>query len=93
MTSKSWWLPYTNPTGNLISLSEQQLLDCAQGTNGCNGGWMDNTFKYIVENQGISSEASYQYEQREEACNEALGKAAQIRDYDDAPPKDEEAFT
>ncbi|GAU46861.1 hypothetical protein TSUD_385380 [Trifolium subterraneum] len=40
--------------GNLISLSEQQLVDCDEQNHGCNGGYMDDTFNYIIQNQGIA---------------------------------------
>jgi KDEL-tailed cysteine endopeptidase len=37
-------------TGNLYNLSEQELVDCSTTNNGCGGGFMDNAFKYMMEN-------------------------------------------
>jgi KDEL-tailed cysteine endopeptidase len=50
--------------GQLIDLSEEQLVECATGkaygSHGCNGGQMEGAFKYVVEN-GQCSLSSYPY--------------------------------
>lgn len=58
-------------TGKLISLSEQELVDCdvKNGNQGCNGGLMENAFEFITKN-GLTTEDDYPYNGLDETCNE-----------------------
>jgi len=58
-------------TGKLVSLSEQQFVDCAGGSfgnMGCKGGSMDEAFKY-AEQFGICTEESYAYIAKDGSCH------------------------
>lgn len=48
-------------TGELIRLSEQELVDCDNFDYGCDGGNMDNAFRWVIKNGGIDTEADYPY--------------------------------
>lgn len=62
---------YTQATGESISLSEQQLVDCANAFNnfGCQGGLPSQAFEYIKYNGGLDTEESYPYTAANGICN------------------------
>jgi len=50
-------------TGELVALSEQQLVDCDPLDLACSGGLMDNAFLFDENSTGICSEEDYPYVQ------------------------------
>ena len=74
-------------TGKLISLSEQQLVDCDKVDMGCNGGIMDNAFKYVMSNGGIDTEDDYAYTAQTGTCNteKQSHHVVTISGYEDVP--------
>lgn len=82
-------------TGDFISLSEQELVDCDTSYNeGCNGGLMDYAFEFIINNGGIDTEDDYPYTARDGYCDtyRKNAKVVTIDDYEDVPTYDEKAL-
>ena len=77
----------------LISLSEQQLMDCskAEGNKGCQGGAMDNAFTYIKKNGGLDSEEDYAYAGKNGQCDteKEAKHMATISGFKDVTPESE----
>ncbi|KFK43609.1 hypothetical protein AALP_AA1G148800 [Arabis alpina] len=79
--------------GNLVSLSEQQLVDCDRDHNkGCEGGYMDEAFTYIIINHGIALEDTYPYQMKEGSCLSSVTPAVRIRGFKDVLSNNEAAL-
>merc|ERR1712228_1132272 len=82
-------------TGKLVSLSEQQFVDCDKVDSGCQGGLMDNGFRFAEEN-AICTEESYPYKARggscaSSSCTVGLPKGS-VTGFKDVPSDDEQAM-
>ena len=48
-------------TGKLVSLSEQNFLDCDRKDLACRGGMFDTALDFAIKEGGIDTEESYPY--------------------------------
>ena len=77
-------------TGKLVSLSEQQLIDCDTSNNGCGMGIMNKAFLYIQYNHGLDTEDSYPYHAKDEKCKfNPFSVGATDTGYVDVPDNEE----
>jgi C1A family cysteine protease len=77
--------------GQLVDLSEQELVDCAKGLGyfnlGCNGGQMESAFKFVIEH-GQCSLSSYPYTAKDGTC-QTCSALAHITSCSDVRPNDQ----
>jgi len=61
--------------GKLISLSEQELVDCDEQDEGCNGGLPSRAFEEMIdEGAGFELESAYPYEGKSKSCRAEKSK-------------------
>ncbi|CAE8604619.1 unnamed protein product [Polarella glacialis] len=83
-------------SGKLVSLSEQQLVDCSKdGNMGCGGGGMDQAFEYLEKNQ-VCTEESYSYKAAAGTCSQSscivgIPKGS-VKGFKDVPVQDTKAL-
>ncbi|KAK3578863.1 hypothetical protein CHS0354_010224 [Potamilus streckersoni] len=65
-------------TGQLVALSEQQLVDCSSGFGnmGCDSGYVSEAFAYIQSFGGVESEQDYPYIETVQNCMAIKSKVA-----------------
>lgn len=78
----------------LVSLSEQELVDCSHndGNEGCNGGSMDSAYEWIIAHGGICGENSYPYHGHDTAVCKRCTAVVKITSWADVRPNNETAL-
>ncbi|KAF4378700.1 hypothetical protein F8388_006151 [Cannabis sativa] len=82
-------------TKELVSLSEQELVDCSSKNHGCEGGLMEPAFAFIKKQEGITTEKSYPYTASDGSCESSKFKNSPlvtIDGYERVPENDENAL-
>ncbi|KAK1285298.1 Oryzain alpha chain [Acorus calamus] len=83
-------------TGKLVSLSEQELVDCdTLGVDqGCQGGWFTDAFTFVHANGGLDTEQDYPYSGKDAGCDPAKlrRRAAFIEGYKNVTANSEPAL-
>ncbi|KAJ3694273.1 hypothetical protein LUZ60_009753 [Juncus effusus] len=78
-------------TGQMTSLSEQEIIDCVPDTSTCKGGFATDSFNFVISNEGITTEADYPYTATRMTCNadKLPHKTASISGVEYVPMNDE----
>ncbi|KAL8102260.1 hypothetical protein AgCh_026949 [Apium graveolens] len=79
-------------TGELIPLSEQELVDCDEGFKSSVGVQIDHAFEFIVKKGGIHTVNDYPYKAVQGVCDQNVvnnSKVVTINGYGNVPQNDE----
>merc|ERR1712130_746422 len=77
---------YQIKTGNLVNLSEQQMIDCDSTEKGCHGGIIDNSFKFEKTQSGLCKYDEYPYLARKDTCRKCeVVEGTHVSGFVDAP--------
>ncbi|XP_067679038.1 digestive cysteine proteinase 1-like [Haliotis asinina] len=83
-------------TGNLVRLSQQELMDCSwgEGNNACDGGEDFRSYMYIMKTGGLTSEEQYgPYLGADGTCHaKKVSPVVQLSGYVNVTPYDQEAL-
>lgn len=75
---------YFLKTGDLVRLSQQQLMDCSwgEGNNACDGGEDFRAYQWMMKNGGLTSEELYgPYKAQDGKCNKTITPIVQLKNY------------
>ncbi|CAL9232447.1 unnamed protein product [Arabidopsis halleri] len=82
-------------TGELVTLSEQDLINCNQENNGCGGGKVETAYEFIMKNGGLGTDNDYPYKAVNGVCDGRLKKNnnnVMIDGFENLPANDEFAL-
>ncbi|XP_017578216.1 cathepsin F [Pygocentrus nattereri] len=76
-------------TGQLLSLSEQELVDCDKLDQACGGGLPSNAYEAIETLGGLETETDYSYTGHKQRCGFSTGKVVAYINSSVELPKEE----